>query len=201
MAACARSAHSFDGPRPASGLDIRMAATPQVAMAHDGSWAITSRNAFSVSPYRNECSIATEVWKLGCTAGLHEFWKSTLPSCSLGWASPPLGTWSTRETSSPARTTCAFIDVGSLLSRGRLRGGATSLTECLGVTLNALMVAGDESRHLDSSVLIGEDGEVAVLEHPLHVNREVPPLALPCGGKVYVEVGRVLLRRQRDAPS
>jgi len=63
------------------------------------------------------------------------------------------------------------------------------------------MVAGDESRHLDSSVLIGEDGEVAVLEHPLHVNREVPTLALPRGGEVHVEVGRVLLRRQRDAPS
>ena len=52
---------------------------PQVAIAHEGSCASTSRKAFSVSPYRNECSMATDRWKDSCTAGLHEFGKSTVP--------------------------------------------------------------------------------------------------------------------------
>ena len=50
IAAWARSAHSFDGPKPVSGFDIRTAAIPHVAIAHDGSWASTSRKVFSASP-------------------------------------------------------------------------------------------------------------------------------------------------------
>ena len=38
--------------------------------------------------------MATERWKLSCTAGVHEFAKSTVPSCSFGWA--PAGRGGTR---------------------------------------------------------------------------------------------------------
>jgi hypothetical protein len=71
---------------PTKGFDIRMAAMPHVAIAQDGSRARISRKAFSVSAYLNERSIATARWKLSCTAGLQESWKSTLPSWSLDWA-------------------------------------------------------------------------------------------------------------------
>src|SRR3989441_3710158 len=94
---------------PARGFDIRMAAMPHVAMAQDGSCASTSPNAFSVSAYRNECSIATARWKRSCTAGLHEFWKSTLPSWSLDCAWMSAGTTSIRATSDIASERCVFI--------------------------------------------------------------------------------------------
>src|SRR5712692_331432 len=69
---------------PASGFDIRMAAMPHVAIAQDGSCTRTSRKAFSVSACRNECSIATERWKLSCTPGLQEILEVDLAELVFG---------------------------------------------------------------------------------------------------------------------
>src|SRR5439155_20924117 len=101
------SAQCFDGPAPASGFCIRMAAMPHVAIAHEGSCASTSRKAFSVSPYRNECSMATDRWKDSCTAGLQEFWKSTLPTWA--WPNMTLGVTSTPVKSSDSMSLRVFI--------------------------------------------------------------------------------------------
>src|SRR5215470_8495814 len=105
MAACARAAPSGDGPTPASGFDMRMAAMPHVAMPQDGSRTSTSRNDFSASLYQKECSMATERWKLACTAGLQELAKSTLPSWSLDWLSEERG----KASSNTVRTRFAFM--------------------------------------------------------------------------------------------
>src|SRR5262249_51374225 len=120
-AACARSAQSFVGPTPASGFCIRIAAIPHPAIAHEGSCASTSRNDFSVSAYRNECSSATDRWKLSWTAGLHEFWKSTLPSCSCGWLRPMPGTHSANESSNMTMTVRVLIEISPSVDDEQLR--------------------------------------------------------------------------------
>src|SRR5215470_15905963 len=102
MAACARAAPSGEGPMPASGFDMRMAAMPHVAMPHVGSCTSTSRNDFSASLYQKECNMATERWKLACTAGLQELAKSTLPSWSLDWLSEERGMASIKASNSTA---------------------------------------------------------------------------------------------------
>src|SRR5215813_8402036 len=94
---------------PASGFDMRMAAMPHVAIPQDGSWISTSRNDFPASLYQKECSMATERWKLACTAGLQELAKSTLPSWSLDWLSEARGMASTRASSNTARNRFAFM--------------------------------------------------------------------------------------------
>ena len=109
---------------------------PHVAMAQDGSCASTSPNAFSVSAYRNECSIATARWKRSCTAGLHEFWKSTLPSWSLDCAWMSAGTTSIRATSDIARERCVFILPPVQFDRASpQRGRASTSAACFSTTV------------------------------------------------------------------
>ena len=69
-------------PAPARGLDIRSAAIPQVAIAHEGSCASTSRNIFSPALYQKECSMATPRSNWACTLGSQDVGKLTLPSLS-----------------------------------------------------------------------------------------------------------------------
>ena len=61
-----------------------LAATPHFAIAHTGSCASTSRNAFSPSVNQKECKSATARLNFSCTAGWHDVWNSTSPSCSGG---------------------------------------------------------------------------------------------------------------------
>ena len=57
---------------------------PQVAMAHPGSCASTSRKALSPSANENECNSATARVNFACTAGWHDVGNDTSPSCSGG---------------------------------------------------------------------------------------------------------------------
>src|SRR5262245_40935917 len=136
MAACARAAPSGDGPTPASGFDMRMAAMPHVAMPQDGSWTSTSRKDFSASLYQNECSMATERWKLACTAGLHELAKSTLPSWSLDWLSEERGMASTSASSNTASNLCVFM-------RSPVRARPVGAPSALATPGVCLEIAGD----------------------------------------------------------
>src|SRR5262245_32216820 len=58
-------------------------ATPQYAMAHDGSCLVMAVNAFTVSGKKNECSIATARLNCVCALALHEIGKLTSPSFSI----------------------------------------------------------------------------------------------------------------------
>ena len=68
-----------EAPCPASGLDMRIDAMPQVAIAQSGSFFSTSRNACSPALYQNECSIATARERSAWTAGLQVLAKVTFP--------------------------------------------------------------------------------------------------------------------------
>src|SRR5262245_56870039 len=110
MADCARWASCADGPSPPSGLPIKTAAIPQVAIAHAGSCARTERNAPSSN--QNEWSRATPRWRLSCTAPLQEFANSTLPrwSCELDWPAPTIGKQSMRATDRATMPARPLID-------------------------------------------------------------------------------------------
>jgi len=73
---------SSAGNGATSGLGRWLMATPQYAMAHDGSCLVMAVNAFIVSGKKNECSMATARLNCVCALALHEIGKLTSPSFS-----------------------------------------------------------------------------------------------------------------------
>ena len=90
---------------------MRSDAVPHVAMAHEGSFASTSPKVFRPSLNQNECSMATPRRRSSCTAGLHEFWKATLPSWSFDWLRPLPGSSNEAESRIVVMRACVFMDV------------------------------------------------------------------------------------------
>src|SRR6267378_707631 len=66
----------------AKGFPYRSIALPQWAIAQPGSACATAPNALSPSSNQKECSSATARSNCGCTVGLHEVEKCTVPSFS-----------------------------------------------------------------------------------------------------------------------
>jgi hypothetical protein len=60
-------------------------AVPQCAIAQPGSFSATAENVSTAAENQNECSSATPRLKSGCTAGVQEVWKVTLPT---RWGDP-----------------------------------------------------------------------------------------------------------------